>query len=173
MHSAIRKAAIGISLGCLGLAAGGWALSSGAQQPQGPDIGGMLIQGLNQTEGCLGVEAIRASGGRNAIIAWFEDKAAARRWYDSETHQRMMSLLNDEEREEPMTAIPDGTPLMVIATITPSAAPEIPGVPIPIKQISIELFTPAPGGAMINGHFSPEGFRVEGMKDYGEKYGDG
>ena len=29
---------------------------------------------------------------------------------------------------------------MVIATITPAKEPRIPGVPIPISQISIELF---------------------------------
>jgi hypothetical protein len=53
---------------------------------------------------------------------------------------------------------------MVIASMTPAPAPQIEGLPIPISQISIELFTPLPGGASINGRLSPEGFPVEHHK---------
>jgi hypothetical protein len=35
---------------------------------------------------------------------------------------------------------------------------------MPIKQISIELFTPVAGGAAVNGRFSPEAFPVEHLR---------
>jgi hypothetical protein len=154
------------------LASAGQANQPGARQaPPGgggqPDLGAMLIQGLRSTPGCLGADAAQTMSGRNTIIGWFEDKAAAMAWYEHPMHQRMMGGMADGDRSEPpMAHVPDDIPLMIMATITPSERPEIPGFPGPIKQISIELFTPVPGGAMINGRLSPEGFKVAHMKNY-------
>ena len=67
---------------------------------------------------------------------------------------------------EPLAHVPDDQgPIMVIATITPSDTPEIEGFPVPISQISIELFAPLPGGAHVNGRLAPEAFEVEHMRD--------
>ena len=139
----------------------------GQGQGQGqPDLGAMLIAGLKSTPGCLGADAAQTMSGRNTIIGWFEDKAAAMRWYEHPMHQRMMGGVGADRAEPPMAHVPDDVPLMIMATITPSERPEIPGFPGPINQISIELFTPVPGGASINGRLSPEAFKVEHMKDY-------
>ena len=58
----------------------------------------------------------------------------------------------------------EAQPVMVIATLTPSDKPELPGMKIPISQISIELFAALPGGAQISGRVSPETFRVPHMR---------
>jgi hypothetical protein len=79
-----------------GLTIGGGSLlldSEVEAQPQGQDIGDMLIAGLQATEGCLQVETGQTQSGRNCIFAWFESKEAAMRWYYSETHQGAMRSL--------------------------------------------------------------------------------
>ena len=130
--------------------------------PPGGDMGKELLDGLKATKGCLGVETAFTSTRKSVIFAWFEDKAATLRWYESDTHQTlMMGMTEGGEEREPMANVPDGVPVMCIATITPSQKPMIPGFPVPISQVSIELYTPLPGGIAVNGRFSPEGLKVE------------
>ncbi|MFK7959924.1 MAG: hypothetical protein AB8G96_05295 [Phycisphaerales bacterium] len=141
-------------------------------QPAGADMGRMLIEGLRATPGCLGADAAETMSGRNSIFGWFENREAAMNWYRNPVHRRMMQMAGGGS-PEPMKYVPEDVPIMVIATITPSEAPEIEGMPLPIKQISIELFTPLPGGAHINGRLSPKAFKVKHMKDYAEADGAG
>lgn len=132
------------------------------QQPGGrPDMGRMLIEGLRASEGCLGADAAQLQSGKLAIIAWFKDVEAAKKWYYSETHARFMNAAgSDPEAREPMQHITDpNTPVMVMATITMGGEKTIPG-PMPISQISIEMYTPLPGGAAINGRLAPEAFPI-------------
>lgn len=138
------------------------------QQGGAPDLGQMLMQGLMETEGCLGVDAASMESGKASILAWFEDAEAARRWYWSETHKRVMMGMGGGDRK-PLEHAPEGVPLLVIATITPSTTPEIAGFPAPISQVSIEIFRAVPGGAFVNGRLSPEAFEVEHMRDFTER----
>lgn len=126
-----------------------------------PDLGGMLIKGLLATEGCLGADAAQLQSGKVAIIAWFENVAAAKRWYYSETHARVMNMAgSDPEAREPMQHVKDpDAPVMVIAAITMGGRPVVPGG-MPISQISIEMYTPLPGGASVNGRLAPEAFNI-------------
>ena len=72
-----------------------------------------------------------------------------------------------KKADEPMEHIQDDNqPIMVIASLTPAAKPELPGINIPISQISIELFAPLPGGAHVGGRVSPKNFKVPHMRDY-------
>ncbi len=175
-------AASGLAAGGLGGAwfGGVWfatARTAAPSQPQSPptepspgqamDLGGMLLAGLRATPGCLGADAARTASGRNVIIGWFEDKAAAMRWYEHPMHRRMMAGMGPERPEPPMAHVPDEIPLMIMATITPSDRPEIGGFPAPISQVSIELFTPVPGGAHVNGRLSPADFPVPHMRSLG------
>jgi len=131
----------------------------------GAGFGMQLVEGLKATEGCLDATAVQVIDGRLAIIAWFENKAAAKRWYDSRAHQRFMrGLGSGAAAEEPMAHIADDTPIMVIAAITPAEPGKTYGLGVPVAQISIELFQPLPGGAAVNGRFSPEAFPVEHMR---------
>ncbi len=45
----------------------------------------------------------------------------------------------------------------------PSLKPLVPGFPMPISQVSIELYTTLPGGLALNGRFAPATLKVEGM----------
>jgi len=139
------------------------------------DMGRQLVQGLKATEGCLGVQTGDTDAGHSMIMAWFENKAAALRWYDSPVHRGMMRAVGGAgggDTGEPMAHVPDDVPIFVIAAITFSDRPEIPGVPIPIKQISIEMYTPLPGGAFINGRVAPDSLKVPHMDDYSPKSGN-
>lgn len=126
-----------------------------------PDMGAILMKGLKETPGCLGVEAAGTSSGKQVIFAFFQDKAAAMAWYDSPVHtkfRRMMPLpANDRE---PMENVPDGVPVMAVASISFKGEPAMKDSPIPFSQIAIELYTPLTGGININGGFSPDEFRA-------------
>jgi hypothetical protein len=168
MTLALTMAAVcAIGLGGLVVAQQGGEESQGARSP---DMGAQLIEGLRKTPGCLGVDAGRFMSGKNAIIAWFEDKAAAVRWYHSETHQQMMRMAFGEEAANighaPLEHVKDGIPVMVIASITFVNEPQLDGINLPISQIAIELYTPLPGGAHVNGRLAPATFKVEHMRDY-------
>ncbi len=162
------------SLGALAIAQPQERGGQPAAQP-GSDMGMMLVQGLKATEGCLGTDLAQAQSGKNIIFAWFENKEAVVRWYNSPTHQGIMrGATNGITQGKPLAHVPDGTgPIMVIATITFTDAPKFEAVRMPISQISIELFEPLPGGAHLGGRLSPEKFKVEHMRDYTPATGAG
>ncbi|MFG0286511.1 MAG: hypothetical protein ACF8R7_19015 [Phycisphaerales bacterium JB039] len=180
---AIRRSALVV--GFLALAG---AAALGLTQPQGNqpegnqprqspavDLGQMLVAGLKQTEGCLGVEMAQTSSGKSVIMAWFEDREAVRRYYNHPTHIAMMRMLGgDPAAHTPLEHVAEDTPVLVIASLVMSQENKIAGAPMPISQIAIELYAPLPGGAYINGRMAPEGFPVEHMKNYTETgYGKG
>ncbi|MEL7472548.1 MAG: hypothetical protein AAGK04_04460 [Planctomycetota bacterium] len=141
----------------------------GLVQPQrgqgGGDVGQLLVAGLRETPGCLGVDSARMQSGKSAIFAWFENAEAARRWYRHPTHVRMLRMTGtNPEQRTPLEHVPEGVPLMVIASLTMTDQPKIQGIPLPIEQISIELYAPLPGGAMVNGRLAPDAFKVEHMR---------
>lgn len=169
-HMASMVLGMGVALSVMALV--GMAPSQPGDQPPptrpgagGMDMGKMLIDGLKSVEGCLGAESARFNNGKVSIFGWFEDAEAARRWYHHPVHAQLLGMAGeDPNRPKPLAHVPDGVPVMVIATIRPTDQPKIPGVPLPVDQISIELFTPAPGGAYINARLSPETFKVEHMR---------
>lgn len=132
------------------------------QQASGPDFGKMLMDGLKASEGCLGVENAQYGSGRLGIIAWFKDAEAAKAWYYSETHARFMNMAGaDPADREPLRHVKDPeTPVMVMATITMGGDGPKLGF-MPISQISIEMYTPLPGGAAVNGRLAPDAFPIE------------
>lgn len=176
--SVVSLLAAGAVIGSLGLASlstsPAFAEQDGqqppAEQPQQPNpagMGQMLINSLKAVEGCLGVDAGQMSSGKNVIIGWFEDAEAARRWYAHPTHRMLMGVAGARagDDEKPLAHVEEGVPLMVIAAITFTERPEIQGIPMPISQISIEVYQAAPGGAYINGKLAPESFKVDHMKN--------
>jgi hypothetical protein len=127
-----------------------------------------LVSGLREIEGVMGVEAARTASGKNVIFAWFENKAAAKRWYYSDMHRRVMEGFAGmaPEAATPMADIADDIPILCIATVTP-ATKEKPGQDgAPFSQISIELYTTLPGGIALGGSFSPETLKVKGLERY-------
>lgn len=145
-----------------GLTIGGGSLllnSAAEAQPQGQDIGDMLVSGLKATDGCILVDTGKTQSGRNCIFAWFESKEAVMRWYYSDTHQGAMRALmggTPGEAHVPMKSVPDDVgPVLVIASLVPSAERSVKQVNMPISAISIELYKPLPAGAFIGSSFGP------------------
>ena len=170
----MHKLATGLAA-AVALASAAW-LTPAIAQPQAqaqagqPDFGQMLVAGLEATEGCAGVETASLGSGKAVIIAWFENKAAAERWYYSETHKRVMGMVGGDMERKPMQHVADDIPIMVMAAITPSrGGPGINGSPIPISQISIEMYTPLPGGAMVNGRLTPMSIDIPHMRGLGDE----
>jgi len=132
------------------------------RQGGAPDIGAMLIKGLNDSPGCLKVITASTSAGTNTIIAWFENKAAVEEWYYSNTHSRVMNMVgSDPDTKKPMAHVKDeNIPVMIMASITLAEKGVLPG-PMPVSQISIELYTPLDAGASINGRLMPEAIKLE------------
>ncbi len=125
-----------------------------------------LVGPLRATEGCIGVETAQTPDGKNVIFAWFEDKAAAKRWYYSDAHQSAMHFFfpdeAEEEHHEPMASVPEDVgPILAIASITMAADPH---GDQPFSQIAIELYTPITGGISIGGRFAPQGLVVPTRK---------
>ncbi len=148
------------------MGAGALGSGSGSQiQPQN-EMGQRLAAGLKATEGCLGVDLAQWQSGKNTICAWFEDKEAVMRWYESDTHQGFMGAVGGKEGgNKPMEHVKTEGPIMVMATLSFNGPPAVEGSKIPFSQISIELFEPLPGGAHVNGRLAPEKFKVEHMRD--------
>ncbi len=159
-----------VGISALALAAGGAKVI--AQQGDGGG-GNPLMQNLPkaiaETEGCLGVELAQTMSGKQVIFAWFENKAAAERWYWSEMHTNAMKFAGAEPgAHEPMANVPDEGPIMVIASIVQSEQPEGAFANLGVSEIAIELYQPLPGGAFAGGRFAPKGMVVEGMREYSE-----
>ena len=132
-----------------------------------------LAAGLAEIRGCLGVETARTASGKNVVFAWFENKEAVKRWYYSEMHQTvtdMMTAGEDYEGSKPLAHVADDAgPILVVASITMSQTPEIPGVPLPVSQLAIEMYEALPGGIYITGRFAPAGVEFAHMRDFTPK----
>jgi hypothetical protein len=120
-----------------------------------------LVQGLKETEGCLGVETARTSTGKNVIFAWFSDRKAVARWYHSAMHRQVMSMMDTPGTPNPLKHVKDDAgPLLVVASLTRSDQPRLEGVAMPISQISVEIYAVQPGGASMGGTFAPAGVAI-------------
>ena len=130
-----------------------------------------LVASLKASPGCLGVETAKTGSGKQVIFAWFEDKKAVLKWYHSDTHRQVMKqFFPGREYRKPLQEVPDDSrPIMAIASITFAEKPRFKETPLPISQISIELYQPVSGGIFLGGRFAPEGLKVPKLRDYTPK----
>ncbi len=136
--------------------------------PAPPARGGFpdLVGALKATPGVLGVDTAQTGSGKQVIFAWFENKQAVMTWYNSELHRGLMASLGGgpPRSEGPLAGIKDETiPVLAVASVTPDAAAN--GDFRKVRQISIELYTPLPGGIAIGGRFAPASMTVPGLMD--------
>ncbi len=139
------------------------ATFAGRQDPaEKPDRRSLpdLVEGLKETHGCLGVETGSTDSGKRVIFAWFEDKKAAMAWYKSATHEVYLNMMGGPSGRPPMAQVPEGVPILCIASLTPSKESKIAGSPMPISQISIELYSVVPGGTSMGGTFAPKSLKI-------------
>ena len=154
----------------LGLVIFGPALVAGQTKVAPPQaVGGLpdLVGALKATPGVIGVETARTSTGKNVIFAWFENKKAVLAWYYSDTHRSLQKMFAPgSPARTPMADIPDDdSPVLAIASLTPSTAPPTGDSRIPVTQIAIELYKPLPGGLAAGGRFAPSAMKVPGLID--------
>lgn len=125
-----------------------------------------LIGALENTPGCLGVEAGSMASGTQVIFAWFEDKKAVLNWFYSDVHQGAMRAFvpQGSTGRAPLAHIPDDSgPILAIASLTMAERPQVDGVQLPVSQIAIELYVPLPGGLAAGGRFAPAIVKVPGL----------
>ena len=143
------------------------ALALSAQnQPQLPFPD--LVGPLKATPGCLGVETARTASGKMVIFAWFEDKKAVLRWYNSALHQQLVKMAGPPDTSHvPLAGVAeDSGPILAIASLTMADATASKVLPLPVSQIAIELYQPLPGGVLVGGRFAPNSVKVPGMRDF-------
>src|SRR5215468_9485994 len=146
------------------------SMSSFAQGPLPgqAEFGKLLVEAAQSSPGCLGVKLGRTENGTNVIFAWFEGKQALVTWYKSDFHQWAMKTAfpNQTFDREPLPDVPENTgPILALVTLKLAGAP-VPGSPIPIETIGIELYTPLPDGVAVGGRFAPQSVRVPGMRQF-------
>jgi hypothetical protein len=127
-----------------------------------------LLDAARAHPGCLGVDTVQTTSGKQVIFAWFEDKAALVSWYKSDAHQRAMrvALPHQTFNREPLPDTPDnsGQILAIVSLkINYSSAPKEAG--LPVAAIGIELYTPLPGGVAVGGRFAPKSVRVPALPE--------
>lgn len=116
--------------------------------------GNTLIADLQKSPGCLGVAALQCDSGKLVLVAWFADKKATLAWYHGAAHGEMMAQLAPPTRP-PLAEVSATTkPIVVFATIT-NAKEVDPTLGMALSQISVELYTTAPGGFARGGGFGP------------------
>jgi hypothetical protein len=152
----------------LGIVVFGPVMLAGQTRGAAPSgIGPDLVGALKATPGVLGVETARTATGKQVIFAWFENKKAVLTWYYSDTHRSLQKMLSPgSPARTPMADVPDdGSPVLAIASLTPSAEPPSAANPFPVSQIAIELYKPLPGGIAAGGRFAPLTMKVPGLVD--------
>ncbi|MBX3118437.1 MAG: antibiotic biosynthesis monooxygenase [Fimbriimonadaceae bacterium] len=126
-----------------------------------------LVSGLKATPGCMQVKTSSFNDGKQfAIYAWFKNKAAVDAWYNSPMHREAMKKFfpNMPGKAHSLTGFKDEkSPLLVVATVTPSDKPTVEGSPLAVSQIAIEIYTPVPGGVAVGGSFGPKEMEVPGL----------
>jgi hypothetical protein len=135
--------------------------------PGQPGFGELLIKAARASPGCLGIETGQTTSGTRIILAWFEDKKAIVAWYKSDFHQRAMKSVFPQQNfnREPLPDMPEGSgPILALVTLRPGEGPPTSSLPIPMRTIGIELYTPLPGGVAVGGRFSPETVKIPGLR---------
>lgn len=123
-----------------------------------------LVSALKATEGCLGADTARASSGKQLIFAWFENKEALLRWYNSDMHVASMRAVGQAPSARPMEGVPVDGPVLAVASVTMTEPPKGGGAP-GLSQLAIELYQPLPGGVAAGGRFAPSTVKVPGLRE--------
>jgi hypothetical protein len=134
--------------------------------PGQPEFGKLLVEAAQASPGCLGVKLGRTGDGTNVIFAWFENKQALVAWYKSDFHQWVMKAAfpNQNFNREPLPDVPENSGQILALVTLKLADKAVPGSPIPIDTIGIELYTPLPDGVAVGGQFAPQSVRVPGLR---------
>ena len=136
--------------------------------PGQPDFRKLLVEAAEASPGCLGVKFGVTENGTNVIFAWFESKRALVAWYKSDFHQWAMKTAfpNQNFNREPLPDVPENSGQILALVTLKLADKAVPGSPIPIDRIGIELYTPLPDGVAVGGRFAPQSIKVPGLRQF-------
>lgn len=136
--------------------------------PGQPEFQKILVEAAQASPGCLGVKLGRTENGTNVIFAWFENKQALVTWYKSDFHQWAMKTAfpNQTFSREPLPDLPDNSGQILALVTLKQADTPLPGSPVPIETIGIELYAPLPDGVAVGGRFAPQSVRHPGMREF-------
>lgn len=92
-----------------------------AQGPVTRELIQEMVAAMKAMPGCLGVELANTQSGKRVIMAWFENKAALKAWYDHEVHRKAMDtveLAAEGDQREPLDGVrEDSGPLLAVAAM--------------------------------------------------------
>jgi hypothetical protein len=136
--------------------------------PGQPEFRKLLVEAAEASPGCLGVKLGVTENGTNVIFAWFESKQALVAWYKSDFHQWAMKTAFPSQNfnREPLPDVPENSGQILALVTLKLADKALPGSPIPIERIGIELYTPLPDGVAVGGQFAPQSVRVPGLRQF-------
>jgi hypothetical protein len=136
--------------------------------PGQPEFGKLLVEAAKASPGCLGVQLGRTENGTRVIFAWFENKQALVAWYKSDFHQWAMKTTfpNQNFNREPLPDVSENSGQILALVTLKLAESALPGSPVPIERIGIELYTPLPDGVAVGGRFAPQSVRVPGLREF-------
>lgn len=126
-----------------------------------------LVSGLRATPGCIDVKVGNIHAGKTQVIyAWFKNKKSVNSWYHSDMHRGAMKKFFPamQAQDEVLAGWKDDqSPVLIVASVTPSDKPHFKDSNLAISQIAIEMYTPLPGGIQFGGGFAPKDLDVKGM----------
>jgi len=144
------------------------SFAQGPLLPGQAEFGRLLVEAAQVSPGFLGVKLGRTGDGTNVIFAWFENKQALVAWYKSDFHQWAMKTAfpNQNFNREPLPDVPENSGQILALVTLKLADKALPGSPVPIETIGIELYTPLPDGVAVGGRFAPPSVKVPGMREF-------
>jgi hypothetical protein len=76
------------------------------------------------------------------------------------------SFPNQNFDREPLPDVPENSGQILALVTLKLANKAVPGSPIPIDTIGIELYTPLPDGVAVGGRFAPQSVKVPGLRQF-------
>ena len=164
----VRDCVIAASIAAMTYAASAMPSFAQGPLPGQREFRKLLVEAAQASPGCLGVKLGQTEDGTNVIFAWFENKQALVAWYKSDFHQWAMKTAfpNQDFNREPLPDVPENSgQILALVTLKQADAP-LPGSPVPIATIGIELYAPLPDGVAVGGRFAPQSVKHPGMREF-------
>ena len=120
---------------------------------------------IKSAPGCLGIETGQAQSQKLVIFAWFKDRASARAWYAGGAPAMIRGMAKlPQSNAVPLKTVKDGVPVLIALSFgAPPETKKPTSGDAPFGSVSIEFYTPAPGGFALVNRFAPDSVRVPGL----------
>lgn len=158
------------------VATNSFARSGSGQPPKRPDPSGedRVASDIAKSPGCQGVRKLETSDGVKIYFSWFKNKEAALTWYNHRFHLSAMALVAQsfpgQTIHKPLRHVKDtDAPILVVTTMKHKDRAKTKPGEFPFVQLSMELYTPLPGGMTLGGRFAPTAVEIPKTMVYRRK----